>query len=153
MVLGSLKGERLYCYRYFRRAVLAIGILDAAGRNLLEHVQPFGYLTHNRVAAGILAALPRTAPAPGAPLRWARPGVLAAVPHPDGTGSILVARGRTVTVPGVEAEAFTRLTEATTSMAAFTLDQLAAALPSALDTAERDRIARTLHTTGAVIAR
>ncbi|WP_331717801.1 hypothetical protein OG988_40535 (plasmid) [Streptomyces zaomyceticus] len=99
------------------------------------------------------AALPRTAPAPGAPLRWARPGVLAAVPHPDGTGSILVARGRTVTVPGVEAEAFTRLTEATTSMAAFTLDQLAAALPSALDTAERDRIARTLHTTGAVIAR
>ncbi|MFG2841457.1 hypothetical protein ACGFYE_41540 [Streptomyces zaomyceticus] len=99
------------------------------------------------------AALPRTAPAPDAPLRWARPGVLAAVPHPDGTGSILVARGRTLTVPAVDAEAFTRLTEATTSMVPFTLDQLAAALPAALDAAERDRIARTLHTTGAVIAR
>lgn len=99
------------------------------------------------------AALPRTAPAPGSLLRWARLGVLGAVPHPDGNGSILVTRGRTLTVPGVEAEAFARLTEATTSTAPFTLDQLAAVLPSALDAAERDRIARTLHTTGAVIAR
>ncbi|MFF9504621.1 hypothetical protein [Streptomyces sp. NPDC014656] len=99
------------------------------------------------------AALSRTTPAPGAPLRWARPGVLAAVPHPDATGSILVTRGRTLTVPGVEAEAFDRLTEATASTAPFTLDQLAAALPAALDATERDRIARALHATGAVIAR
>ncbi|MYV67228.1 hypothetical protein GT043_15070 [Streptomyces sp. SID2131] len=99
------------------------------------------------------AALPRTAPAPGALLRWVRPGVLAAVPHPDGSGSILVTRGRTLTVPGVEAEAFAPLTESTTSTAPFTFDQLVATLPSALDAAERDRIAHALHTTGAVIAR
>lgn len=94
------------------------------------------------------AALPRTAPTPATPLRWSGPGAVAAAPHPDGTA--LVARGRSLTLPGHLD--FTALEESTRSDAPFTLDELAATLPTALAPDRRDELARALYTLGAVIA-
>ncbi|MFF4550048.1 cupin domain-containing protein [Streptomyces sp. NPDC001435] len=94
------------------------------------------------------AALPATAPVPGTPLRWARPGVVAAAPHPDGT--VLVARGRTLTIP--HRADFSALENATASTACFTLEELAAALPDTLPPGSRAELARALHTMGAVTA-
>ncbi|MFJ9810764.1 hypothetical protein ACIRTB_21305 [Streptomyces sp. NPDC101158] len=95
------------------------------------------------------AALPRAVPAPGTPLRWARSGALAVAPR-HGTGTSLVARGRTLTLP--EAADFTALEQATVSDTPFTLDELAAALPADLTPERREEIARSLYTVGAVIA-
>ncbi|KUN75295.1 hypothetical protein AQJ66_36135 [Streptomyces bungoensis] len=92
------------------------------------------------------AALPAAAPAPDALLRWSRPGAVAA--HPDGT--VLVTRGRTLTVP--HRTDFTALEKATASTAPFTLDELAASLPATLPADSRTELAHALHTTGAVTA-
>ncbi|MGW4855736.1 cupin domain-containing protein [Streptomyces sp. NPDC004288] len=95
-------------------------------------------------------ALPRTAPTPGAPLRWSRPGVVTAAPHPGGT--TLVARGRTLVVPGPGPADFTGLEKATATTTPFTLEELTDVLPGSLTTERREEIALSLCGTGAVIA-
>ncbi|ROQ23138.1 hypothetical protein EDD98_7587 [Streptomyces sp. PanSC19] len=96
------------------------------------------------------AALPRTAPAPHTPLRWSRPGVVAAAPHHGGT--TLVARGRTLIVPGPGPDDFTDLEKATASDTPFTLEELTAVLPALLTPERREEIALSLCGVGAVTA-
>ncbi|MEU1228975.1 hypothetical protein [Streptomyces sp. NPDC005828] len=99
------------------------------------------------------AALPRTAPAPATTLRWSAPGAVVAVPDataPRTEDTTLVARGRTMTVPG--RHDFSALESATRSDSPFTLAELTAVLPADLPTERREEIARTLYTVGAVVS-
>ncbi|MFJ9829508.1 cupin domain-containing protein [Streptomyces sp. NPDC101160] len=134
----------------------AHAVLDAHTGSLADrvaHELTLGQLrlrTNGYVSRPHQDALPRTIPAPDTMLRWALPGALTVAPRHDGTGTTLVARGRTLTVP--EAADFTALEQATASDTPFTLDELAATLPAGLAPERRAEIARTLYAVGAVIA-
>ncbi|MBX9427638.1 MULTISPECIES: hypothetical protein [Streptomyces] len=129
---------------------------DTAGTSLADrvaHEMALGQLrlrTNGYLSRPHQAALPRTAPASHTSLRWSRPGVVTAAPHHDGT--TLVARGRTLVVPGPGPADFTDLEKATASDTPFTLDELTAVLPESLAPERREEIALSLCGVGAVIA-
>ncbi|MFI2740852.1 hypothetical protein [Streptomyces sp. NPDC018711] len=129
---------------------------DTPGASLADRVAheiALGQLrlrTNGYVSRPHQAALPRTAPGPRTPLRWSRPGAVAAAPRHGGT--TLVARGRTLIVPGPRPADFTDLEKATASDTPFTLEELTAVLPASLPRERREEIALSLCGVGAVIA-
>ncbi|MEU4068243.1 hypothetical protein AB0F25_38610 [Streptomyces wedmorensis] len=136
------------------RALLAAD--DTPGTSLADRVAheiALGQLrlrTNGYLSRPHQAALPRTTPAPDTPLRWSRPGAVVAAARHGGT--TLVARGRTLVVPGPGPADFTDLEKATASDTPFTLDELTAVLPAGLAPERREEIALSLCSVGAVIA-